>query len=101
MLIDESNLTLEINSEDYSIKQHNNINLIYEDTTYPEKFSWVLLKETQEYLNGISTFETFKIYQSIITNRLDYAKNMLKENTDIAFISKVTGLSKEEIEKLK
>jgi len=29
------------------------------------------------------------------------AKNMLKENTDIAFVSKVTGLSKEEIEKLK
>ncbi len=83
MLIDESNLTLEINSEDYSIKQNNNINLTFEDTTYPEKFSWVLLKETQEYLNGISTFETFKIYQSIITNRLDYAKNILKEKINL------------------
>ena len=79
MLIDESNLTLEINSEDYSIKQNNNINLTYEDITFPEKFSWALLKETQDYLNGISTFETFKIYQSIITNKFDFAKKILGE----------------------
>ena len=79
MLIDESNLTLEINSEDFSIKNNNNINLTYEDITFPEKFSWCLLKETQEYLDGISTFETFKIYQSIITNKIEFAKNILKE----------------------
>ena len=79
MLIDESNLTLEINSEDYSIKQNNNINLTFEDIAFPEKFSWALLKETQEYLNGISTFETFKIYQSIITNKFDFAKKILGE----------------------
>ena len=79
MLIDESNLTLEINAEDYSIKQNNNINLTFEDIAFPEKFSWALLKETQEYLNGISTFETFKIYQSIITNKFDFAKKILGE----------------------
>ena len=28
-------------------------------------------------------------------------KNMLRENVDINFISKITGLSKEEIEKIK
>jgi hypothetical protein len=102
MLIDESNLTLEINSEDYSIKQHNNINLIYEDTTYPEKFSWVLLKETQEYLNGISTFETFKIYQSIVTNTIDYAKIILKEkiNFDLKK-NKIKQKKKKEKEKPK
>ena len=102
MLIDESNLTLEINSEDYSIKQHNNINLIYEDTTYPEKFSWVLLKETQEYLNGISTFETFKIYQSIVTNKIDYAKIILKEkiNFDLKK-NKIKQKKKKEKEKPK
>ena len=82
MLIDESNLTLEINSEDYSIKQNNNINITFEDTTYPEKFPWVLLKETQEYLNGISTYETFKIYQSIIKDKLLYAKIILKEKVN-------------------
>ena len=102
MLIDESNLTLEINSEDYSIKQHNNINLIYEDTTYPEKFSWALLKETQEYLNGISTFETFKIYQSIITNRIDYAKIILKEKINFdSKKNKIKQKKKKEKEKPK
>ena len=79
MLIDESNLTLEISTEDYSIKQNNNIKFTFEDMTYPEKFSWCYLKETQDYLNGISNFETFKIYQSIIQNKNDYIKNILKE----------------------
>lgn len=83
MLIDESNLTLEINSEDFSIKQNTNITLTYEDITYPEKFSWVFLKESQEYLNGISTFETFKLYRSIITNKFDFAKNILKEKINV------------------
>ncbi len=34
-------------------------------------------------------------------NSIEIAKNMLKENTDVDFISRVTGLSKEEIENLK
>ena len=79
MLIDQSNLTLEINCEDYSIKQNNNIDFSYDNLTYPEKFSWPLLKQSQEYLNGISPFETFKIYSSIVTNKNDYAKIILKE----------------------
>ena len=76
--------------------------MIYEDTTYPEKFSWVLLKETQEYLNGISTFETFKIYQSIVTNRIDYAKIILKEkiNFDLKK-NKIKQKKKKEKEKPK
>jgi len=32
--------------------------------------------------------------------KLEIAKNMLKENLDTAIISKITGLSKEEIESL-
>ena len=79
ILIDESNLTLEINTEDYSIKKNNNIKFTFEDMTYPEKFSWCYLKETQDYLNGISNFETFKIYQSIIPTKNDFIKNILKE----------------------
>ncbi len=35
------------------------------------------------------------------TERQQVVLNMLKEKSDIAFISKVTGLSKEEIKKLK
>ena len=83
MLIDESNLTLEINSEDYSIKTNNNIKLTYDDILYPEKFSWCFLKENQYYLNGISNYETFKIFQSLIPNKIDYAKNILKEKISI------------------
>ena len=97
MLIDESNLTLEINSEDFSIKQNTNITLTYEDITYPEKFSWVFLKESQEYLNGISTFETFKLYRSIITNKFDFAKNILKEKINIETKKKTKQKIKKEI----
>ena len=79
MLIDESNLTLEINSEDYSLKSSNNIKLTYDDLQYPEKFSWCFLKENQYYLNGISNYETFKIFQTLVPNKNDYAKNILKE----------------------
>jgi len=97
MLIDESNLTLEINSEDFSIKQNTNITLTYEDITYPEKFSWVFLKESQEYLNGISTFETFKLYRSIITNKFDFAKNILKEKINVETKKKTKQKIKKEI----
>ena len=80
MLIDQSNLTLEINTNDYSIKSsNNNIKLTYDDLQYPEKFSWRFLKESQYYLNGISNYETFKIFQSLVPNKIDYAKNILKE----------------------
>ena len=79
MLIDQSNLTLEINSEDYSIKQNNKIKFTFEDMTYPEKFSWCYLKESQDYLNGISNYETFKIYRSIITNKDDFVINILRK----------------------
>ena len=79
MLIDQSNLTLEINNEDYSIKQNNNIRFTYDHMTYPEKFSWPLLKQSQEYLNGISPFETFKIFGTLVHNKEDFAKIVLKE----------------------
>jgi thiol-disulfide isomerase/thioredoxin len=79
MLIEQSNLTLEINTNDYSIKQNNNIKFTFEDMTFPEKFSWCFLKESQDYLNGISNYETFKIYKNLIVNKGDFAKNILKE----------------------
>ena len=79
MLIDESNLTLEINSEDFSMKTNNTIRLNYEELQYPEKFCWNFLNENQYYLKGISNYETFKIFQTLIPNKNDYAKNILKE----------------------
>ena len=41
------------------------------------------------------------IEQGIKNRSIEIAKNMIKENIDIDIISKITGLSKEEIEKLK
>jgi len=38
--------------------------------------------------------------KGIRENKIETAKNMLKENISIDIISKVTGLTKEEIEKL-
>ncbi len=41
------------------------------------------------------------IEQGSKQKQFEIAKNMLKENSDINFICKVTGLDKEEIESLK
>ena len=41
------------------------------------------------------------IKEGIATNTIDMVKKMLKENASIDFISRVSGLSKEEIEKIK
>ena len=90
-------LGLQIYRWDFSIKQNTNITLTYEDITYPEKFSWVFLKESQEYLNGISTFETFKLYRSIITNKFDFAKNILKEKINVETKKKTKQKLKKEI----
>ena len=38
--------------------------------------------------------------QGIKNRNIEIAKNMIKENIDIDIISKITGLTKEEIEKL-
>ena len=40
------------------------------------------------------------IKEGIATNTIDMVKKMLKENASIDFISRVSGLSKEEIEKM-
>ena len=37
----------------------------------------------------------------IIENKIEIAKNMLKENLDIKMVSKVTGLTEKEVQKLK
>ena len=79
MLIDQNNLTLEINKEDYSIKQNTNISLDFGGINFPERFSWLALKESQDYLNGINSFETFKIFRSIIKTEADYIKHISKE----------------------
>ena len=78
LLIDESNLTLEISKKDYSIRESEQIIITYDDIQYPEKFSWPYLKESQYYLNGLSNYEIFKIFQSLIPYRDVYAKHFLK-----------------------
>jgi hypothetical protein len=84
-LIEQSNLTLEINTKDYSVKQRNNfIRFTFEDMTYPEKFSWCFLKENQDYLNGISNYEIFKIYRSIIITKDDFITNILREKINFS-----------------
>ncbi len=47
-------------------------------------------------LTGMHEGEAIGIYKG----KIEIAKNMLKENLDTAIISKITGLSKEEIESL-
>ena len=79
MLIDQSNLALEINSEDYSIKENTNIHFSYDEINFPERFSWVLLKESQEYLDGFSPFEIFNIFRSLVKSKQEFSKLILKE----------------------
>ena len=49
------------------------------------------------YIDGLVEGETMGKKEQ----KIEIAKNMLKENSNIEFISKVTGLSLEEIESLK
>ncbi len=64
--------------------------------------------------NIIGVYNAEKVANKVMNNRLDYAKqqgreegiekiakNMLNEQANISFISKVTGLTKEQIEELK
>ncbi len=39
--------------------------------------------------------------EGVKENKIETARNMLKENLDLNLIEKITGLSKSEIEKLK
>ena len=49
------------------------------------------------YIDGMAEGET----KGKAERNIEIAKNMLKENVNIQFISKITGLNLEEIEKLK
>ena len=53
------------------------------------------------YIDGMKAGKTEGIKEGIKENKKETAKAMLKENIDIALISRVTGLSQEEIENLK
>ena len=50
---------------------------------------------------GIIQGKAEGIKEGINKNKIETAKNMLKEGLDVDLISKVIGLSKEEVEKLK
>ena len=53
----------------------------------------------EELLRNTELYNTEQ--KGIRNNKIDTAKNMIKDNLDINLISKYTGLTKEEIEKLK
>ena len=83
LIIDQSNLNIEINKKDFSLKSNTNIKMNYYDMVLPEKFSWYFLKENLEYLNGISNYEVFQIYINTINNELEFKKQILKEKPNI------------------
>ncbi len=68
-----------------------------------EKFTWFLTEEedAEKVHNTLMLNAREEGYESgVEQNKLGIAKNMLKENIDIEIISKVTGLTKEEIKEL-
>ena len=53
------------------------------------------------YIDGMAEGEAKGRAEGKNERNIEIAKNMLKENVNIQFISKMTGLNLEEIEKLK
>ena len=64
---------------------------LYDKELHLEKLRLSELKEAKE--KGIE--------QGVEQEKIEIVKNMLKDEVDISVISKYTGLSKEEIERLK
>ncbi|MBQ4262802.1 MAG: hypothetical protein IJB83_00970, partial [Bacilli bacterium] len=78
------------------------------DINNNDEFKDILTKEEEnERVDRASLYyahrDGFKegIVSGIEQRNIEIAKNMLNENTDISFISKITGLTIEEIEKIK
>ena len=68
---------------------------LYDKELHLEKLRLSELKEARE--KGIEQ----GIEKGIEQEKIEIVKNMLKDEVDISVISKYTGLSKEEIERLK
>ena len=60
-----------------------------------------LLSEEDEERLYINTMKAWGKEEGIKENTIEMVKKMFKENASIDFISRVSGLSKEEIEKIK
>ena len=74
-----SNLTIEVNKDDFSIiEKKNKKNLSYNDTCLAYKFPWYMIKDSELYLNGMKPIEIFRLYQSIIPNEMAYLKIIQK-----------------------
>ena len=74
-----SNLTIEVNKDDFSIiEKKNKKNLSYNDTCLAYKFPWYMIKDSELYLNGMKPIEIFRLYQSIIPNEMSYLKTIQK-----------------------
>lgn len=72
-----------------------------EDISFGEAYDKEWALKDQGRREGFDDGMAEGIIQGIEQKQVEIVKNMLKENVDISLISKVTGLSKEEIEKLK
>ena len=76
---------------------------LYDKELHLEKLRLSELKEAREkgIEQGIEKGIEQGIEKGIEQEKIEIVKNMLKDEVDISVISKYTGLSKEEIEKLK
>ena len=72
---------------------------LYDKELHLEKLRLSELEEARE--QGIEKGIEQGIEKGIEQEKIEIVKNMLKDEVDISVISKYTGLSKEEIEKLK
>ena len=64
---------------------------------------WLTLQEDEErrIQTELENAKRKSKQDGIVESKLEIARNMIKETDDFSFISRVTGLSIEEIEKLK
>ena len=86
----------------YLIEDYNSDHLI--KVNNDDEIVKLLSDEDEErlYINTMKAWGKEEgIKEGIATNTIDMVKKMLKENASIDFISRVSGLSKEEIEKIK
>ncbi len=92
-----SNLTIEVNKDDYTIiEKKNKKTLSYNDTCLAYKFPWYMIKESELYLNGMKPIEIFRLYQSIIPNETSYLKIIQKMSN-----SKLQKIIKQQKQKAK
>ena len=85
--------------ESIKASQDEEVIRLYDKELHLEKLRLSELEEARE--QGIEKGIEQGIEKGIEQEKIEIVKNMLKDEVDISVISKYTGLSKEEIERLK